>query len=208
MGLGNKPAACRRLVIDEADPGRGDPVGVEQDEVGGEPRRHESTVGEPEQPGLVAGEHGHRPLEGEHPALAHPVLERPHGITTVRIGQHVGAGIGGADHGRRVSDQPGHLVVVAVAHDHGDLGLEVVGEGEIEQEVDRVGAPLRTEGVEILPLDPRLAGVAHPHMVPSPVEHGIRWHGRPLPAQQGPRLWIGGQGAHTVSPGAADGLEE
>ena len=117
LRVGHQAPPAGRLVVDEAHPGRGDPVGVEQHEVGGQPGPHEPPVGEPEQPGLVTGEHGHGALEGEHLALAHPVLQGPHGVAAVGVGQHVGAGVGGADHGRRVGDQAGHLVVVAVAHD-------------------------------------------------------------------------------------------
>ena len=97
--VGHQPPAPRRLVVEVAHSGRAHPVGIEDDEVGGESRPEQAPVGEPQEPRLVAGQHGDGPFEGEHRSLPDPVLERPHRVAAVGVGQDMGAGVGRADDG-------------------------------------------------------------------------------------------------------------
>ena len=64
------------------------------------------------------------------------------------------------------------------------------------QQVDGIAVPLGTEGAEVLALHVRLMRVAHTHMVPAPVEDGVRRHDRPFTTQRGPGLGISGQFPH------------
>ena len=138
--LGDESGPAGRHVGHEANVVDADAVGVEEHEVGVRAGRDAAAVADAEQLGLAAGEHRDRGLERQHAALADPVLQRPHRVAAVGVALRVRAGVAAAELRGRVRDELAEPVVVGAAHRDRELRLEVVGDRDLDQHVDRIVA--------------------------------------------------------------------
>ena len=96
----------------------------------------------------VAGETPDGVLEAERPALAHPVAQQVGRVAGVAELAGVGARVREPEQGALVGQELGDLVVTVVLEDDPEAGGHVVGEGEVEQEVEGCGAPLVGQAVQ------------------------------------------------------------
>ena len=94
------------------------------------------------------GEPPDRVLERERLAFPHPVAEQVGRVARVAELAGVGAGVGQAEQDALVGEQLADLVVAVVVHDDPEAGRQVVGEREVEHEVERRRAPLLRQPVE------------------------------------------------------------
>ena len=108
----------------------------------------QAALGDAERLVRVAGEAPDGVLERQRLALADPVAEQVGRVAGVAELAGVGAGVGQAEQGALVGEQVADLVVVVVLEDDAEAGGHVVVEREVEQEVERRGAPLGGELVE------------------------------------------------------------
>ena len=79
------------------------------------------------------------------PELAYPALEEVGREVGVAQLAGVGPGVGKAQQQRVVAQQPPDLLLVVVDHDDPEAGVEILGQGELDSDVQRGAAPLGRE---------------------------------------------------------------
>ncbi len=135
------------------------------------------------------------------------MLQRPHRVATVGVVLHVRTGVGRADHHARLPELRGHAVVVGIRHCGRDLGLEVVGEREVEEHVDRMSAALGREIARST--GPRTSGCAGEYRRNTcsqrPENTGVERMRSPSSRTVPRAVGIGGEPAHAVGTAVAHG---
>ena len=147
--LGVEPERATGQVVALLGRLAGDRVGVEHDEVGVRALGDATAVAQAEQVGRDAGHLAHRLLEREQRPVAHELAEHDRRVVGVAHDVDVRAGVGPAEHDALVAPDLAPGLPALVGHAHGrhqrrehDGEGQPVGDHDVEEHVDRVGAAL------------------------------------------------------------------
>src|SRR5438128_12286522 len=113
---------------------------VENRDVGREPGLETAAIPDSKEVGRLRGDALDRLLQTHRSPFAHPSAEQISAVTGVADHVYVRAAVGETDHGARIGDQlanSGFMILL-----HRELDVQVVGEREIEESVERIFALL------------------------------------------------------------------
>src|SRR5215813_14318237 len=141
--------------------GRADAARVEDGHVGGEAGNQAAAIRDAEDLRGIRGESAHSLLQSQGLALPHPGAEEIGRVARVTEHVHVGASVAEGDEHALVVQDLAHPVHPRVERGHGELHVEVVLEGQIQEGVDAVLALLARDVRDRLAFERLQFGRAH-----------------------------------------------
>jgi hypothetical protein len=153
----------------------------------------QAAVREAEQGSGLSGKPAHRLLQRHLAQLARPVAHQVQAEGRVIEEGEVRAGVRQAHQGVGVVEHAAHRVLVRIEHRGGEHGVEVLGNGQVEHEVERIGAGLAREFGDAALLVARMfrgGHLDHLNLVPLAVEEAKHGGCRDLGAHRVTKILV------------------